>query len=526
MKFNKLFLGAALLSMGVFTSCSNDDEPANNGGQGNADGSNYIAVRIQTAGMSGSRAAGEGFEEGTTDEGKVTEANTRFYFFNLDGSAFKMEAISGTVNGTVTPESGKSSNMVKPSSVTPGKTDGNETAGTAVLVLGKPDGTAHVGTVPARALCVVGLSDSEFKALENLSLAELANVSRNYESTNDFVMSNSNYKGANDLGATNIADKVAPTISEANAKPADFWIERLAVKVRMDEKKGLRSLVSMKTDGVTPEEYTIYKSDGSTEKVQLKVDLKNWQLVKKSDKAYLFKKLPTVEPNWTWNNADYHRCYWAAPTIGATLSATPGFDIYEETGWLGTGVADYTNEYTDGDALKLNDRTSTTTAIAIRGYVQIGNDESGWKNIDLVKWAGAYYELTTFKQMVVNAYNFEKNQSIGQDDVKMVLDGTTNTYKVQINNADFAPYSNILYWVDGVTSYYLNIKHESVKEGNEVKNVYGVVRNHIYNFEITNVVGLGIPGNYESTPEETETFVSARLNVLNWKVVSNSVTLE
>lgn len=84
-------------------------------------------------------------------------------------------------------------------------------------------------------------------------------------------------------------------------------------------------------------------------------------------------------------------------------------------------------------------------------------------------------------------------------------------------------YFDIERWVDGQTSFYVNIKHAN--NGNTP--LYGVVRNHIYDYTFDNVIGLGLPGNTPENPvDETESYIAARLNVLNWKVVSNTVTLE
>ncbi len=513
MKINKFLLGAFALSMG-FASCSND-EPANGGNNnGTVEGSQYMAVRIQTAGMGGSRAF-DGFEEGLDREGEVTVTNTRFYFFDEKGNAFSMEAATN-VNGTV------ASNMVAPQSVNPGNTDGNApVAKEAVLILGKAVGQGFQGVIPARALCVVGLADADFTKLQNKSLSSLKSELSNYDATS-FVMTSSNYKGANDLGATDIADKIAPNPTAAAQNPADFWVERLAVKVRMSQapNEGLRRVVSLDKAG-NEATYTIYAADGSKQDVKLSVNLTDWQLIKTASTSFLFKNLPTVEPTWSWNDAPYHRSYWSETPAAAELE-NKTFDILSNDGWLNNAANAYANEYTKGAAASLNDRNGTTTAVAIRGYVQIEKEEGKWENIDLVKWTTSYYELGTFKYMVANTYNATATTAITPEDVKLVKDGTTNTYKVQINGEDFAYYKEILFWDNGASSFYLNIKHTD----NGETPVYGVVRNHIYEYALDKVIGLGVPGNDPTIPQDKETFVSARLNILNWHVVKNNVTLE
>ena len=71
--------------------------------------------------------------------------------------------------------------------------------------------------------------------------------------------------------------------------------------------------------------------------------------------------------------------------------------------------------------------------------------------------------------------------------------------------------------------YYLPIAHNS--------DVNGLVRNHVYQMNINGITGLGTPV-YDPkkliTPEkptEDESYISAEIKVLSWKVVNNNVTL-
>ena len=68
--------------------------------------------------------------------------------------------------------------------------------------------------------------------------------------------------------------------------------------------------------------------------------------------------------------------------------------------------------------------------------------------------------------------------------------------------------------------------------GEYVKGYYGVVRNHAYEVEFTGITGLGTPvyngGEtipWPVEPDETESFISAKINVLSWHLINQSVTL-
>lgn len=516
MRKSKIFFGSlALLSMGLY-SCSSD-EPVVGGGNQTIDGDRYMAVNISTAGLGATRAAGEGFEESKSDgsEGTITANNTRFYFFDASGNAFTM-ASAVNVNGDVV------SNMVKPVSIESSKDDGNGTSdkSKSVLVLGKAAGEGFQGVVPAQAVCIVGLSDTDFTDLQNKSLSTLAQTVKAYEGAS-FIMSNSNWEGAGDNGAVSIADKIQTTPELAKENPAEFYMERLAVKVRL---KDLGTFTSQDADG-NDATYHIYGENGE-ENIKLQVKLDGWQLINKGNGSYLIKQLPANDfTGWTgWNAPDYHRCYWAV-TPGEASLGTKEYNIWEDDAWktgVGDANAEYTNEWTKTTQADVTEflRGAETTAVVIRGRVQKVPAEGGTAtNLDLVRWSGVYYELNSFKKMVIDAYNTANHTTLTVDAVTLVEDTENdNVHKVQVNGTDYAQYGKVQYWKDGAASFVVNIKNEA--------GWFGVVRNHIYEYELEAVVGLGVPGNDPNKPEETETFVAANLIELNWKLESNKLTLQ
>lgn len=518
MRKSKIFFGSlALLSMGLY-SCSSD-EPVAGGGNQTIDGDRYMAVNISTAGLGATRAAGDGFEESKSDdsEGAITKDNTRFYFFDASGNAFTM-ASAVNVNGEV------ASNMVTPVSIESSKDDGNNTSDKtkSVLVLGKPAGQGFQGVVPAQAVCIVGLSDADFTDLQNKSLSTLAQTVKAYKGTS-FIMSNSNWQGAGDNGAVSIADKIQTTPELAEENPAEFYMERLAVKVRLKD-GSLKEYVSENPD-TEDGTYSIYGENGLEENIKLQVKLDGWQLINKGDGSYLIKQLPQSAFNG-WNAPAYHRSYWAVTPETANLdSETTKYNIWEDAAWktgVGDANAEYTNEWTKATQADVTEflRGAETTAVVIRGRVQkVPANEGTATNLDLVRWSGVYYELNTFKKMVIDAYNTANHTALTVDAVTLVKDTENdNVHKVQVNNTDYAQYGKVQYWNNGAASFVVNIKNEA--------GWFGVVRNHIYEYELEAVVGLGVPGNDPNKPEDTETFVAANLIELNWKLVSNKLILQ
>lgn len=121
-------------------------------------------------------------------------------------------------------------------------------------------------------------------------------------------------------------------------------------------------------------------------------------------------------------------------------------------------------------------------------------------------------------------------QSLNGDVVKKVeetINGTLGTINEQ----------PILYWKGGKTYYYTKIRQQGFKglpgaDGGVSDFLYGVVRNHIYQVTLTGVYGFGTPvidENEEINPDRPgntpPTYISAKINILPWRVVKQSATI-
>ena len=553
MKFNKFLFGAAALSMGVFASCSSD-EPVKgpDGGNGSTDVDRYMSVRITNPANYGSRAeedqdpVGPGFELGKNNENTILPSNVRFYFFNADGQPFTLAA--GNVSGTVTPN-----NMVEPIELNQFNQDGNkESTLEGVLVLGKPT-APYIGQTPSYVVCVANLTTGEFEALKNKSLSAIANATTSKtpdESSNKFdwssfkMISSTYFDDTEKVMYSKItADNLAETPEAAKAAPVDIYIERIAAKVRATGLKTWKSMQSDGDGGVKDVKYNIVDASGDPTATTLYVNLTGWKLRNRYVKANLFKEI-NANGNYfdAWNVPTFHRSYWEQTSNDATNLFDRTYDITDEADFYRGNYVDNAEgaEYLKNVAYTYpntawasgsdayvpdfaSDRATCSTAIVVRGIVC--SDEEGKNPVNLIRWAGVYYLESTFKQMVITAYNAQFETNLGADQVHFIP-GAPNKWIAAVgqNNATMNNrYFDIERWVDGQTSFYVNIKHAN--NGNTP--LYGVVRNHIYDYTFDNVIGLGLPGNTPENPvDETESYIAARLNVLNWKVVSNTVTLE
>lgn len=93
-----------------------------------------------------------------------------------------------------------------------------------------------------------------------------------------------------------------------------------------------------------------------------------------------------------------------------------------------------------------------------------------------------------------------------------------------------------LVYREGLTYYYTAIQHLGTPgENNATKGTigaYGVVRNHLYDVTINGMTGFGTPvydperGIVPETPEDQNSYLAVSINVLQWRVVSQSVNID
>ncbi|MBR4046272.1 MAG: Mfa1 fimbrilin C-terminal domain-containing protein [Alistipes sp.] len=92
---------------------------------------------------------------------------------------------------------------------------------------------------------------------------------------------------------------------------------------------------------------------------------------------------------------------------------------------------------------------------------------------------------------------------------------------------------SVLYY-SGESFYYIDIKH--LGNGTGKPGDYGIVRNHIYNIVVKTIGGFGSPTyvgtndiiepEYPEDPEDQESFVSAQVNILAWRLVNQEVDVQ
>lgn len=558
MKISKLFpLACAALMM---TACGSDNDIE--GGATNPGGdAQYLAVNIVNVGTTPTGRAAD-YEDGIGEESKIDKI--RFYFFHADGSPYILTGTTQT-NANWLEEDTHTQSGLAPTN--PGTVD---QITNAILVI-----KGVTASAPSKVIAVVNPATLTTLGTDKKSLNDLLNpvvdktfVIGNGATASGFVMSNSVYASENRKVCENdISGYVKQTKEDAEGKPVQIYVERVAAKVRgtLDATKfedGTTKWNNSKP-GIKVGTYSSYD-------IYAVVD--GWGVADENDQANLEKQ---ITPTWknadlgftsTWTTSDYHRSFWetsAAFSTGKTVNHA---------------FEDYTNQ-SKGYVYTLPNTSATPISTTIKNAKYNGNkrtkflvathlmynDGTSWKNAELCTYKGIdYLGVDVLKNQIAfeSGYYVETSagsgnyQRITKDDITFKKATTGGDYLVVPALVDDAKtyYQNtgteaIPTWTpvsgadantalanetaqvrtNGMAYYYIPIKH--LGSDNSIAQ-YGVVRNHLYDVNVTGMEGFGTPVYNEkwtiipTVPDETKTYLAAKINVLQWRVVQQDVNLD
>lgn len=517
-KFFFLPLFAAL----VFTGCSTDGDGLNENNGDENKGYGYVAVNIVQPKSIGTRAASDGFEYGSNDENKAEIG--LFFIFNTEGNTMygnpQRLSLTDTEN-TGSPEVEKIYNSVL-------VIDGVST---------KPENLQIVCVLNAPVGLETGIT----------TLDALTEKTADYSTHNPgtFIMTNSVYKDGQTkvLGATVEEGNIAKSAAAALASPVEIYVERVVAKVRA------KSDNSFNNQGAKPE------VDG-TEKT-LNIHVTGIEIANIAQTSYLLKNIEGITYNWAWD-ASNKRSYWETVPTDLTYGnksynqiATSDFDIqnvnYTEyiqpntsdqktavlvTAELLDGTTPFDFVYLRGGYFKPDNALALIADyVANNGYwkktgdntySQLAKDDFEWENNKdntTLTWLESY-EVVAKVKAGIEMYKKDGDSytSVNLNEVNSLLSG----------NAESHPYV-ARYYKEGKCYYFVNIDQSSVASA--TAHTYdGVVRNHIYELALNSIQGIGTPVFDpedviipEKPEDETLWYLAARINVLAWKLVSQTI---
>ena len=565
MKFFKFFpLACAALMM---SACSSDDP--NNGGSTGVNEPQYLSVNIVNVGATPTgRGTDPDYEGGTTEENKISKV--RFYFFNGDGTPYLIKAPGAdgvTGSGTV--------NWLE---ATPG--DDNTTSGTpshvdkitnAVLVINGVQSAA-----PSAIVAVVNPETVDPAALENNGSMRLSQLRENavgstfYKTdagkVSDFVMSNSVFVNAgSDVCASLVAGHVATSADKAKANPVDLYVERVAAKVTADvDPNAFEKGDGSKWDAT---QYGTKTAVGKIGAYDVYAVIDGWGLADENGKAKVEKSVNTA---WTdailgitpWTTYDYRRSFWETSVefnAGTNQPVNHKFNDFKAN----MKAELYTLPNTPDNKIT-NVYDNNVTKFLVAATLKYKDEHDNWHLAEICRYNGVmilgvdnlktqvaltfskyytstdgstYTQLTkddiTFAEPTTSMKNYQVTPTLAADPTGTKLyyikesDGSfTQVSKDVVNTAIGADKAEIR--TDGKAYYYVPIKHLGTT-GNLGE--YGVVRNHFYKINLTGLTGFGTPVYNPNTvidptvPSYDNTYLAARIKVLQWRIVKQDVNL-
>lgn len=367
------------------------------------------------------------------------------------------------------------------------------------------------------------------------------------------------------------------------------YVERLAAKVTLNTGSTLASTtINGKTyyeiKATVAGGDNNNKDDMAAEK--LYVELLGWKLNATAKNSYIVKNL---NEDWTnlgfdWNKSSDFRSFWGKsfnygqdgyPADASQASACKHLDYFDlDSDLVALGNSAYCAENTNTSEIVTKNFPSAVTSILVKARIC----DSKGNPLDLVRFNGVLFKQSSFLQYVLNGM-----QAKGQLNawVETSASGSTDKTYIQIgaDNVELKPKSDgkvIVVLKEGVTLYtrsgsegnytfeqitdlstfnknletesgdaigyngglmYYNIPIEhlnnsSVDEDGTIPEAkYGVVRNHHYNVTINKLekIGKGIYDPNEvivpGKDDKDTYYVGAIINILSWKIVTQSVDL-
>ena len=571
----KKYLFIALAALG-FAACADkmDDvkSPAHNGELEES----YIAINLMAADVD-SRAQDGNYEYGTDAEREIK--NAYFFFFDENGNPFNVVGNPATAPG--------GSQNYLPLNLEPfanGTVENVSDISNAVLIL-----NTYKGIYPSQIVAVLNwiptANTYSLDQLHEITTTLTDTVNGGYVMSNSVYM-DSTGKMVDAVAIT--ADDIKTSADAATADPIEIYVERIAAKVvltaeGMDAEGNIFSTQKSSDLFVTLDGITSTPVYVKLHGWELFNDYNTSHLVKNIDTTWT-----EVDLGFPWNNLSYYRCYWADSQNGAhndsfnwmynvaTQAAKGfkteyGFAVASEANYTDATTYTYCGENTNGTNKDLR------TKVILKGQLLQEDGNGGYKQLELASWYGNEYageqnlltavanslaytlfhstdgqSFTPIKPVdIISATTVAGTQSY-ETGFKLSVEGEGKMWYKYSSDGQHQPLGAIdditdmvaktnaylaanvkpaIIYKNGMTYYIVDVEHLGAT-GKEAE--YGVVRNHVYQIDINSIKGYGSPiySGLDFVVEQPEypqvyedSYVAARINVLSWKVVKQSVDI-
>lgn len=431
---------------------------------------------------------------------------------------------------------------------------------------------------------------------ENMKFTMFNSVYANGDETVDAVtVTPENYGSTPEEAKTKpIKIYVERNVAKVRVSAADALAKTNISSIDEKSSEPLMFPVMRKVDGKEVD-YKIYKNAEDKVGTPVYVKFYGWDVTATLPYAYMMKKIKpswatTKLGDVIWNDPNFHRSYWADLCTGGTNHTNQNqnqYFSYNSTDNFKASKFDgseqvYCNENAEREGshglaatkiiIKAELCKADGTALTITEYAgnRIIDDENftGLKARYLLMLKGNKVEMpwkaiknddgtTTIKELEADDIDFITATAASELDkdgsgtyyVYPCLSTSAKTYdwyarvtqnaegkpvveeKDKITDLktidnDLKNLEHAKIWNTGKTYYWADIIHLGSEK------LAGVVRNHIYDINLTKIYGLGTPV-YDpdediipEKPQNEDTYVAAEINILSWRVVNNTTELD
>jgi len=531
----------------ALTGCSNDDMPGAEPGNATGGEGAYLAVNIVTpVGMSNRAGDPTNYEDGKAALHENDVNSAIFLIFDADGNlkSYQEPALTWTDN----------SNPVDPAV---------EKISNAVLIL---DGAQK--WEDSQILALLNYRGEEFWTGTGVTLNTVLGKIADYSvakftpegsatAVNEFLMTNSVYNNVHGtVTAVPIGGKVKTSKDAAESDPVEIYVERVVAKVSTS-----KIIAAEGADKNFTINSTTTNVDGTSK--TLTPAIKGIEIANVAKTSYLVKNIDGLNLSWGWNDPLNFRSYWA--NIPANLE-------YSNQSWTAIGSVSPTSEQN----FYIQENTTKTqlhkTAVLITAQLE----ENGKPIDDLIRYASEHYTVSGYLTIIANQLKTKyavktvdatsgttTYSSILPEHLETFQDAAWDIWKVaprlttaakvltfvEANNHEAVVTADAIdaelkkdhfqawEWKDGKCYYYVYIDHFGTEEpvagsDDTPATLQGIVRNHIYKLTLSDLKGLGVPvfdperEIIPDRPSDDSFYLAARVNILKWRIVSQTVSFE
>lgn len=360
----------------------------------------------------------------------------------------------------------------------------------------------------------------------------------------------------------------------AKTKPVDLYVERVVAKVTADvDNEAFEHGNGTNWD---INKYGTKNPVGKSGDYDVYAVIEGWGLANENGKAEVEKQ---VDKTWTdgtlgftpWTTSDYHRCFWEKSVgfdagVGANPPVNPTFNQ------LNAKMQDVLYTLPNTPESKVTDlKNNDLTKLAVAATLRYKDASNNWHYAEICRYNGVsilgidnlkrqvaltfsqYYtstDATTYTQLSKDDIDFkDPDASTQQYLVTPTLANDpagTKKYYTKTNTGTTptfteVPKATVLAAIeadkaeirkDGRAYYYVPIKHLGSTDANaDAIAEYGIVRNHFYKITLSGIKGFGTPVYDPSkvvvpaVPTYQDTYLAARVQVLQWRVVTQNASL-